>query len=85
MSSNQSVCIANHNGVYEADEFDMREVVIDGKIDANGNKISSTSSSDEETISSTSTGSCSMKDDDESDDEMRLKTRYIKGGLKFTN
>jgi hypothetical protein len=63
--------------VLKTEDFDIVDVVIDGKIDANGNKLCLTSSSDEETISSTSSGS--IKEDDETDDELRLKTRYDGG------
>lgn len=70
MSAVQSVkCLAHRNGVLNTENFDIVDVVIDGKIDANGNKLCSTSSSDEETISSTS--SDSLKED-----ELGLTTRY---------
>lgn len=72
MSATQS-CTAhrNGNGVLKTEDYD---VVIDGKIDANGNKLCSTSS-DEEIASST--GSDYTKGDDETEDELLLKTRYM--------
>lgn len=72
MSSIQSAtCIAHRNGKSE----DVVDVVIDGKIDANGNKIQCSTSSDEDTISSTSTDSLKEDLDDTTDDELILKTR----------
>lgn len=69
MSSVQS---AHRNGKIN----DVVDVVIDGKIDANGNKMQCSTSSDEDTISSTSSDSLKEElDDSTTDDELRLKTR----------
>lgn len=72
MSSKQTtvVCIENLNGKSN-DALD--EVLIDEKIDANGNKIQSLSSSEDDTISSTS--SQQEEESDDSEIELRLKTR----------
>lgn len=62
--------IAHRNGVLKNEDFGIVDLVIDGKIDANGNKLCSTSSSDEDTTSATS--SDSVIEDDETNG---LKTR----------
>lgn len=69
MSSVQSACTKHRNG-----KSDVVDVVIDVKIDANGNKLQGSTSSDEDTISSTSTDSLKEESDD-TEDELRLKTR----------
>lgn len=74
MSSVQSACIAHRNGKTELNGDDVVDVVIDGKIDANGNKIKFLSS-DEDTISSTSSTDSMKEESDDTDDELILKTR----------